>query len=112
MSALRGDAPQKGFILVRILCSAVLLILLAHAPRVFGQEQSSGSVQVASPPEEHAHSGAVASLQDLLTEAEQKNPQIQSARQTVRLASPPRVLTHTAESTSRYQLLKAYCSAT
>ena len=81
MLALRGDAPQKGFILVWILCSAVLLILLGHLPRAFGQEQSSGSVQVAAPPEGHAHSDVVASLQDLLTEAERNNPQIQAARQ-------------------------------
>ena len=33
------------------------------------------------PPQEHAHSGALTSLQDLLTEAEQNNPQIQAARQ-------------------------------
>jgi outer membrane protein, heavy metal efflux system len=81
MSALRGDTPQNEFLLARILCSAVLFILLGHTPRAFGQEQSSGSVQVASPPEEHAHSSAAASLQDLLTEAEQNNPQIQAARQ-------------------------------
>lgn len=81
MSALRGDAPQKGFILFRILCSVVLLILLGHIPRAFGQELSSGSVQLAAPPEGHTHSDVVASLQDLLTEAEQNNPQIQAARQ-------------------------------
>ena len=34
-----------------------------------------------SPPQEHAHSEAVTSLQDLLTEAERNNPQIESARQ-------------------------------
>ena len=31
--------------------------------------------------QEHAHSEAVTSLQDLLTEAEQNNPQIEAARQ-------------------------------
>jgi cobalt-zinc-cadmium efflux system outer membrane protein len=81
MWALRGNTPRNGFLVVRILCFAVLLVLLAHTPRVLGQEPSSGSVPAASPPEQHAHSDVVASLQDLLTEAEQNNPQIQGARQ-------------------------------
>jgi cobalt-zinc-cadmium efflux system outer membrane protein len=81
MLALRGDTPRNRFFVVRILCFTVLLVLLAHTPRAFGQEPTSGSVQAVSPPEQHAHSDAVASLQDLLTEAEQNNPQIQAARQ-------------------------------
>ncbi len=52
-----------------------------HAPGTFGQEPTGGSVQVASPPQQHPHSEAVAALQDLLTEAEQNNPQIQAVRQ-------------------------------
>ena len=81
MSALRGEKPQSEFFVIRILCFTVLLGFFAQAPGAFGQEQTGGSVQVASPPQEHAHSEAVASLQDLLTEAEQNNPQIQAARQ-------------------------------
>ena len=81
MSALRGDTPQNGFPVVRILCFTVVLVLLAHTPRAFGQGPSTGSVQATSPPERHAHSDAVASLRDLLTEAEQHNPQIQAALQ-------------------------------
>jgi len=81
MSVLRGDTPQNEFLVGRFLCFTVLLVLLAYSPQAFGQEQNSGSVQITSPSQEHAHSGEVASLQDLLTEAEQKNPQIQAARQ-------------------------------
>ncbi len=87
MSALRGDTPQNEFLVVRILCFTVLLVWPAHTPRAFGQEQTSGSVQAASPREEHAHSGAVTSLQDLLTEAEQNSSQIQAARQGWQAAS-------------------------
>jgi outer membrane protein TolC len=81
MSALRGEKPQNEFFVVRILCFTVLLGFFAQAPGAFGQEQTGGSFQVASPPQQHSHSGAVAPLQDLLTEAEQNNPQIQAARQ-------------------------------
>jgi len=81
MSALRGEKPQNEFFVVRILCLTVLLSSFAQAPRTFGQEQTGGSVQVALPPQQHPHSEAVAPLQDLLTEVEQNNPQIQAARQ-------------------------------
>jgi len=81
MSALRGEKPHHVFFVVRILCFAVLLAFFAQAPRAFGQEQIDGSVRVAPPRQEHAQSGTVAPLQDLLTEAEQTNPQIQVARQ-------------------------------
>ena len=81
MSALRGENPHHEFFVVRILCFTVLLGFFAQAPGAFGQEQTGGSVQVPSPLQEHAPSGAATSLQDLLTEAEQNNPQIQAARQ-------------------------------
>lgn len=81
MSALRGDTPQTEFLVGRFLCFTVLLVSLAYSPQAFGQEQNSGAVQITSPPLEHAHLGEGASLQDLLTEAEQNNPQIQAARQ-------------------------------
>ena len=81
MSGLRGEKPQNELFVVRILCFSVLLGFFAQVPGAICQEQTGGSVQVASPPQQHPHSEAVASLQDLLTEAEQNNPQIQAARQ-------------------------------
>jgi outer membrane protein TolC len=81
MSALRGETSQNEFFVVRILCFSAFLGFFAQVPGAFGQEQTGGSVQVASPLQEHAPSGAATSLQDLLTEAEQNNPQIQAARQ-------------------------------
>jgi cobalt-zinc-cadmium efflux system outer membrane protein len=81
MSVSRGEKPQNEFFVVRILCFIVLLGFFAQAPEAIGQEHSGGPVQVASSPQEHAGSGAVTSLLDLLTEAEQNNPQIQAARQ-------------------------------
>jgi cobalt-zinc-cadmium efflux system outer membrane protein len=81
MLALRGENPQSKFFLVRILCFTVLLGFFAHAPGSLAQEQTGGSNQVVSPPQEHAHSGPITSLADLLTEAEQNNPQIRAARQ-------------------------------
>jgi outer membrane protein, heavy metal efflux system len=80
MPVLRGEKPHNDFSVLRVLCLTVLLVFLAQAPGAFGQEQTDGSVQVASPPQEHVHSEAVTSLTDLLTEAEQHNPQIQAAR--------------------------------
>jgi outer membrane protein, heavy metal efflux system len=80
MSALRGEKPHNDFSVLRVLCLTVLLVSLAQTPGAFGQEQTDGSVQEASPPQEHAHSETVTSLMDLLTEAEQHNPQIQAAR--------------------------------
>ena len=81
MSALRGETSQNEFFVVRILCFSAFLGFFAQVPGAFGQEQTGASVQVASPLQEHAPSGAATSLQDLLTEAEQNNPQIQAARQ-------------------------------
>jgi outer membrane protein, heavy metal efflux system len=81
MSALRGEKPHNDFLVLRVLCLTVLLVSLARTPGAFGQEQTDGSVQEPSPAQEHAHSEAITSLTDLLTEAEQHNPQIQAARQ-------------------------------
>ena len=81
MAALHGEMPNCEFFVARILCLAVLLGFFVQVPESFGQEQIGSSVQGASPPQEHPHSEAVARLQDLLTEAEQNNPQIQAARQ-------------------------------
>jgi cobalt-zinc-cadmium efflux system outer membrane protein len=81
MSALRGEKPQDQFSIVRIVCIATVLSLFGNAPGALGQEQAGGSVQIAFSQQEHAHSEAVTSLQDLLNEADQNNPQIRAARQ-------------------------------
>lgn len=81
MSALRGEKPQNELLVVRILCFSVLLGFFAKVPGAIGQEQTGGSIQVGSPQQQRPHSEAVALLQDLLTEAERNNPQIQAARQ-------------------------------
>ena len=80
MLALRGEKPQCEFFVVRILCFTVLLGFLAPAPGAFAQEQTGGSNQVASPPQEHVRSGPMTSLADLLAEAQQNNPQIRAVR--------------------------------
>jgi outer membrane protein, heavy metal efflux system len=79
MSALRGENPHHEFFAVRFLFITVLLGLFAQAPGASGQTQTDGSAQVASPSQEIADSRAVTPLPDLLTEAEQNNPQIQAA---------------------------------
>ena len=81
MLVLCGENPQPRFSISRILCFGILLASFSQTPGAFGQEQTGGSVQVASQPQEHEHSGAITLLVDLLTEAEQNNPQIQAARQ-------------------------------
>jgi cobalt-zinc-cadmium efflux system outer membrane protein len=81
MLALLGENSQSNFFVVRILCFTLLLGFFAHASGAFAQEQTGGSNQVALPPQNHAHSGPLNSLADLLTEAEQNNPQIRAARQ-------------------------------
>lgn len=82
MSALRGETPQHKFFRGRILCCAIVfLVFFACASGVFGQTKTAGSIQAASEHEEHARSGAVTPLRDLLTEAERNNPQIEAARQ-------------------------------
>ena len=78
MSALRGEKPQSEFLTVRILCLAVLLGVFTQTPGTFGQEQTGGPVQAAPPPPQHPQGADT--LQDLLTEAEQNNPQIQAVR--------------------------------
>jgi cobalt-zinc-cadmium efflux system outer membrane protein len=80
MPVLRGDKQHIHVFACRILYFAPLLILFTDAPRTLGQDQTSGSTQVAPAQDGHEHSQRVASLQDLLAEAERNNPQIQAAR--------------------------------
>ena len=81
MAALRSNKPRIELIAVRIVCFALLFGLLGQTPPALGQEQTARSAQHASPSQEHAHSEAVISLQDLLTEAEENNPQMHAAQQ-------------------------------
>jgi cobalt-zinc-cadmium efflux system outer membrane protein len=81
MSASRRERMQRGLFQAKSLCLALLLSLFLNAAGALGQDQIGGSAQVASPPQEHAHSQEATSLQDLLTEAERDNPQIEAARQ-------------------------------
>jgi outer membrane protein, heavy metal efflux system len=80
MSALRGEKPQIGVFLWSALWLTVILVSSANASGAFGQDQSKEAVQSIPPQEEHVHQ-AVTPLRDLLTEAEQHNPQIAAARQ-------------------------------
>jgi len=80
MSALRFAKSHNEFLVVRTLCITVLLVFFAHTPRAAGQGQTGGSAQIASAPQAIPHPGTVTPLQNLLTEAERNNPQIQAAR--------------------------------
>src|SRR6266404_4042960 len=80
MAVLRGGKPQTQFFARRILWFAAFFILFANASGTFGQEKIGESIQIAPVQGEHAHSQGVTSLQDLLKEAEQNNPQIRAAR--------------------------------
>jgi outer membrane protein, heavy metal efflux system len=81
MSASRRERMQRGLFQAKSLCLALLLSLFLNAAGALGQDQIGGSAQVATAPQEHAHSQEATSLQDLLTEAERDNPQIEAARQ-------------------------------
>src|SRR6266404_4615469 len=80
MAVSRGGKPHTQFFARRILGFAAFFILFANASGTFGQEKIGGSIQIAPVQGEHAHSQGVTSLQDLLKEAEQNNPQIRAAR--------------------------------
>lgn len=81
MPALRGEQSQSRFLIGRILRFGALLISFAHPLAAFGQHQTDEPAPIAPLQAEHAPYGAVPSLQDLLSEAERNNPQIQAARQ-------------------------------
>jgi cobalt-zinc-cadmium efflux system outer membrane protein len=81
MSASRRERMQRNLFRGRALCFSLLLIFFANAPTALGQQQINESVPIASSPQEHAHLEAATSLQDLLTEAERNNPQIEASRQ-------------------------------
>jgi cobalt-zinc-cadmium efflux system outer membrane protein len=79
MLALRGEKPPIGEFLWSVLWLTVIFVCSADASVAFGQDQSGDPVRSISPQEEHVHQAATP-LRDLLTEAEQNNPQIAAAR--------------------------------
>jgi outer membrane protein TolC len=81
MSVSLYRIPKLAFVHRRVLRVGLFFVLFAFADPTWGQEQIDPPAQVVSPSEQHAHSEALTSLQDLLTEAERNNPQIESARQ-------------------------------
>lgn len=79
MSARRSLRLQDGLFSNCCLCLVVLFAPLTLAPRAVGQ--NADSLLTASSPQEHVGSQSVTPLDDLLTEAERSNPQIEAARQ-------------------------------
>jgi outer membrane protein, heavy metal efflux system len=76
MSRIRCGKPKLGVCRQRKLNWGVVLIFMCFAqrPRAFGQDSSLARAE-----DEHSH--APTALSELLTEANQNNPQIQAARQ-------------------------------
>jgi cobalt-zinc-cadmium efflux system outer membrane protein len=81
ISPVRGQRSLTAFRRARALGIGVVLLLLLRPGGTFGQEQTGGPAPVTPAPQEHGHSGAISSLQDLLAEGERNNPQIEGARQ-------------------------------
>jgi len=81
MSPLCAQGSHRELFRGHVLYLGLLLAFLLHARATFGQEQSEGPAQFTTTPQEHEHSEAITSLQDLLIEAERNNPQIEGARQ-------------------------------
>jgi len=80
MLALRGEKPPIGVFRQSVLWIIVILVCSANAFVAFGQDQSGKAARSIPSQDEHVHQ-TVAPLRDLLTEAEQNNPQIAAARQ-------------------------------
>ena len=80
MSALRGEVSQRNLFQRHALLAAMFFISFTSAALVFGRDQSNKVVRDDSRQEEHVRPPATP-LKDLLTEAEQNNPQIAAARQ-------------------------------
>lgn len=82
MLALHTQIRQHRFLRACALAYAtIMLVVFVCTPEAFGQAATAGSTQPTSVLENQAHSATITSLQDLLNEAEQDNPQIQAARQ-------------------------------
>jgi outer membrane protein, heavy metal efflux system len=80
MPSTRSRSPKLGPFSWRGLC-VVLFFSFAFLRGADGQQQIDGPAQVVPLPQEHAHYEETTSLQDMLTEAERNNPQIEAARQ-------------------------------
>jgi cobalt-zinc-cadmium efflux system outer membrane protein len=80
MLALQGEKPPIGLFLRKVLWLTLILVCSANAPIAFGQDHPAEGVRSIAPQDEHVHQ-VVTPLRDLLTEAEQNNPQIAAARQ-------------------------------
>src|ERR1700752_699284 len=80
MLALRGEKPTIGVFRQSVLWIIVILVCSANAFVAFGQDQSGKAARSIPSQDEHVHQ-TVAPLRDLLTQAEQNNPQIAAARQ-------------------------------
>ena len=78
MLALRGEKPPTGVFRQSVLWIIVILVCSANAFVAFGQDQSGKAARSIPSQDEHVHQ-TVAPLRDLLTEAEQNNPQIAAA---------------------------------
>jgi cobalt-zinc-cadmium efflux system outer membrane protein len=79
MLVLRGKKQPIGVFLRTVLWLTVIVVSWANASVASGQDQPGAAVRSTPPQDEHVHQ-AVTPLRDLLTEAEQNNPQIAAAR--------------------------------
>src|ERR1700730_1607879 len=80
MLAILSEKSPIGALLMCVLRLSAIVVWSATASVAFGQNQSGEVVQSTPRQEEHLHQ-AVTPVRDLLTEAEQSNPQIAAARQ-------------------------------
>src|SRR6202050_1535522 len=81
ISPVRGHRSPTEFFRARAVNVGMLLVFLLQTGGAFAQAPTGGPAQVTPLPQEHEHSEAITSLQDLLTEGERNNPQIGAARQ-------------------------------
>jgi cobalt-zinc-cadmium efflux system outer membrane protein len=80
MLALQGGKSPSGIFLRNVLSLIVILVCSANASVALGQEQTGDALRSSPPQDEDVHQ-AVTPLRDLLTEAEQNNPQIAAAKE-------------------------------
>ena len=83
MSVFDRETTQWKFVYARMFSCVptVALLFFACAFGTSAQAKTAGAIQAAAPPSEQADSPATTALQVLLKEAEQRNPQIEAARQ-------------------------------
>ena len=81
ITKVRGHRAPTEFFRARAVNVGMLLVFLLQTGGACAQAPTGGPAQVTPLPQEHEHSEAITSLQDLLTEGERNNPQIEAARQ-------------------------------